>query len=437
MVQCRNWPKTVLQPSFKGVPFEIDEATEGGGRRIVTHEYPSREYWDNEDLGRALRTRQVQGFVYGDDADGRALRLQEALSSEGPGSLVLSVPPVLQARCTSWSSTFESAAMGRVSFEMQFVVEAEHAGGLVPSTQLGIAVHNAAKTVAGTIGDVFSAAFDTLKRRFDSSPVRVPSLARDAAAVTIARAATALDGARRKVAGSDAVGAAKLEFAARDIRARARDLAYAGQIGSRVEPDTYVADERIVANGFAGTWRSAMDMLLDIRGIPSGVADAFYSLAAFQPQVIFPNLDTLSTRAERALTGEVGFYVRRTALVYWTAALAKVSFATTDDAAAMRAQVTGAFLTGTADITDKDLIEAMAGVRNKAIDFLGRTSSQLPATVTVDCGRPLPAAVIAHALYGDASRDAEIFARNAGAGAHPLFMPPVVEAVAPSVRVPT
>ena len=87
-----------------------------------------------------------------------------------------------------------------------------------------------------------------------------------------------------------------------------------------------------------------------------------------------------------------------------------------------------------ADVTDTDLIEEMTDVRNKAINYLSKTSSQLPATVTVDTGQPLPAALVATLLYNDASRDQEIVDRNSAP--HPLFMPTLLEAIAPSVRVP-
>src|SRR5262249_17379780 len=202
-----------------------------------------------------------------------------------------------------------------------------------PTTVLGIAVHNAVAAVAGTVADVFSLGFDTLKRRFNSAPVTVPALARDAAVVTITRAAAALDQARRQAGGAEPPAPANLRSAARDIRARARDLAYAGQIGSRVDQDTYAADETVVAAGFAGAWRKAMDQLLAINGIAGDVAAAFYGLTRFTAQVLPPNLDAVSVRAEQALTGEVVAYVRRSALIYWAAALTRVTFATSQDVA--------------------------------------------------------------------------------------------------------
>src|SRR5262249_207073 len=283
MTQCRNWPQTVLRPSFRGVPFQVEEDVKGGGRRIVTHEYASREFWALEDMGRASTTVQVRGYVHGDDADRQAETLAEALASEGAGTLVLPARPISQARCTAFHSTFASDSMGRIPFDMEFTLEAESKGGLVPTTLLGIAVHNAVTAVAGTVADVFSLAFDTLKRRFDSAPVTVPALARDAAVVTITRAATALDQARRQVGGADPTGAAKLEFAARDIRDRARDLAYAGQVGSRVDQDTYAADETVVAAGLARGWRHAPGPLLAVKRLPrdaSAPLSWLYSISA-------------------------------------------------------------------------------------------------------------------------------------------------------------
>ncbi|MCV1299487.1 DNA circularization N-terminal domain-containing protein, partial [Escherichia coli] len=38
-----GWREKLLEASFRGVPFKVEEESAGTGRRVETHEYPNRD----------------------------------------------------------------------------------------------------------------------------------------------------------------------------------------------------------------------------------------------------------------------------------------------------------------------------------------------------------------------------------------------------------
>ena len=180
---CRDWPSTLNNASFKGFPFEVLSDRVTGGRRIVTHEYPGRESWDNEDLGRAKQLIEVNAYVHGDDADVLANQLLKLCHSKGEGSLVLPSRGAVQARCLSCDRGFEDKALGRISLRMSFVEDSGGIGGLAPVSMLFGAVVQAAATAVSVLRDGFSEAYNAMA---------LPGIARTAAAGTVVEAAQAL-----------------------------------------------------------------------------------------------------------------------------------------------------------------------------------------------------------------------------------------------------
>lgn len=83
-----EWRDRRQGASFRGVPFWLDVDSVNVGRRTQLHEYPKRDRPYVEDLGRRTRQYQFDGFVVGDDCLGQRDRLLEALDKPGEGELV-------------------------------------------------------------------------------------------------------------------------------------------------------------------------------------------------------------------------------------------------------------------------------------------------------------------------------------------------------------
>ncbi|HXG47681.1 MAG TPA: DNA circularization N-terminal domain-containing protein, partial [Methylomirabilota bacterium] len=68
--------------------FKYSEVEGAGGRRMVVHEYPTRDEPDTEDLGRKAREFTIEAYLLGDDYMAARDRLVAALEEAGPGTLV-------------------------------------------------------------------------------------------------------------------------------------------------------------------------------------------------------------------------------------------------------------------------------------------------------------------------------------------------------------
>lgn len=417
MTGCRDWPHTQKRASWKGVPFEVRGDVREGGRRIKTHEYPSREHWDNEDLGRLRETYSVDGYVTGDDADRQAERLRAALSSPGPGTLVLPLRPSVQARCLIFHIAFDEDEQGRFPFDAEFVLEAPGVGGVVSGVMLAGAVARAVGHAVGEVKDLFQA-------RFDSAAA--PAVARDAAARTIALAAGALEAARTAVV----VGRphnSRAAFLIRRMAGQSLSMAYNGNRPDRLDTEVYVSEQTFRRSAFGDAFAETLEHLSEGAADQEALAEALAGLAQFQPQAIENASNARSVRAERQMTREVAAYVRRASLAHLARAATKVAHASRGEAAAARAWLAEAFERELKAIDEEAPHQALVDCRNAAVSFLSRAGAELPATVTVSLPKQLPAMVAAYMFYGDATRDAELVARNRVT--HPLHMPVAFEAL--------
>lgn len=78
----------LLPASFRGVPFWVLDADHEAGRRMATVFFPGRDGAWHDDLGLHTGPISLNALVIGDDYIQQANRLQGALNTPGPGTLV-------------------------------------------------------------------------------------------------------------------------------------------------------------------------------------------------------------------------------------------------------------------------------------------------------------------------------------------------------------
>jgi len=83
-----EWRDQRREASFRGVPFLVDNDSVPVGRRTQLHEYPKRDQPMVEDMGRQTREYKFEGFVAGSDFLAQRDRLLVALDTPGPGELI-------------------------------------------------------------------------------------------------------------------------------------------------------------------------------------------------------------------------------------------------------------------------------------------------------------------------------------------------------------
>lgn len=82
------WQDRLIQASFRGIPFFIENHTLDGGRNTKQHEPLQRNKSDSEDLGRKGRIYRMNAHVIGDDYFFIRDALIDAMEKEGKGLLV-------------------------------------------------------------------------------------------------------------------------------------------------------------------------------------------------------------------------------------------------------------------------------------------------------------------------------------------------------------
>jgi prophage DNA circulation protein len=387
--------------SFRGVSFRTVNAELKVGRRNQVNEYPQRDIPYVDDLGRKARRIVVEAYVLGANYLQERDALIEAFETEGPGELLHPRYGALTVSLdgeVSIKETPEQGGMARIS--ATFV---EHGANTFPAAR-----ENTVAAVEVATNAVDEAAQTDFADNFSV----------DGASVLAAQALEGLNGLKNTV---------------KNV------LGFARQVTSVAGLATIVGLAGGLARDLAQLIRTPVVLVQSLRSI---YAELVTSLG--RPLAAFAELQTLfasntrpvavstvvpgSTRA-RSLTNDVARsdLQRRLALSNQARVLAVALADTTVVATASQAKDLRNALVAQIDteleVNDPPLEVATAlttlraaVVRDVAAraEFLKQRSSYTPQTV-------LPAVVLAHRVYGDATRADELADRNAVP--HPAFVP--------------
>lgn len=120
------WKDRLVDASFRGVKFKVEDESAGVGRRVETHEYPNRDKPYTEDLGKVTMRPNISAYVIGDDCYEQRDRLIEALNKPGPGTLVHPSYGELKVCVDGEIRVSTTTSEGRmVRFDLRFVEAGE------------------------------------------------------------------------------------------------------------------------------------------------------------------------------------------------------------------------------------------------------------------------------------------------------------------------
>lgn len=397
--------------SWRGVPFRTTDADLGVGRRNVLNEYPLRDTPYVDDLGRKARTYQVEGFVIGDDYLAQRDALVAAFEEPGPGELVHPrygrVWVSLQGEARIREGYREQ---GMARFTVTFVEDSDN--------RQPAATTDTAGEVERTAADVDDAAADAFAADMD---VDGPQVLAD----TVAEVLTADVDALRDLAQL---------FALPDSLGELTDGADAlvGQLGDVLRSPRDLADELgalyldVVADvrGTDGASAAHSGMMNGLQAVNAGGA---VDLARHQAARAVAATAVPTTPA-RALLNDAARaeLVRRLAITAQARLLAIAitdgAVATSADAVAWRDQVV-AQIDVELEQADPDAATAWAlsKLRAAVVRDVAERAELLKQRSTFTTVAVLPAVVLAHRVYQDATRTDELVARNGVR--HPGFVP--------------
>lgn len=115
------WQNTLLDASFKGVQFHVRNVSRVGQRAIALNEYPYTAGADLDDLNLHPRRVKVKAIVYGDDYENSLFQLVGALESPGVGELIHPIHGSMMGLAESWEDEHDEDLVDGAIISFAFV----------------------------------------------------------------------------------------------------------------------------------------------------------------------------------------------------------------------------------------------------------------------------------------------------------------------------
>lgn len=374
-----SWRDRLRPASFRGVPFGVEATSEGTGRRTVVHSFPGSDTPLVQDLGRDVETVAVRAFVVGADYDLQRDALLAAMREPGPGELIHPHYGALRVRPLAVRVEHRSRDGGMAALSLTFIESGETPAGLFG-------------TAAGAVAQVEDRADDAL----DLSGVEM------AESVDLERQPIqALEGLVREF---EALSewleslslAGPLEQVARYRRLVERLGDALLEVASFPTRQAVLVREALTALSSAVESREVrLELYLDLlRQRPRLVGGAAaYSRAADSNATAFSALYRTMAAAEA---------VREASLIDWP---------TRQDAERVREAIQAQVDALMADVGPTGY-GALVRLLTALLEAVPSPETTLPELRPYTPSATVPAVVLAHRLYGDRNRAAEIVSRN-------------------------
>ena len=411
-----TWRESVQRnpASFRGVGFFLDDADLEVGRRTAVIRYPGNDRHRVRDLALNPRSISVNAYVIGDDYQDDRDELLAALEEPGPGTLVhpfygrIQVTITGPARCSEAKGELGCA---RISFSC---TRESGAPALTSRPDTRGRLESARVAVNAAASDAFVE---------DFSVSGLPSSYTDSTVSALDDVASQMTTTAAKITGALAV--------TNDVAAEIS--AFAGAAESLMTAPSSLIEQVVTLNGrIAGVAATALSGLNTAIGIPDQIVDAFErarqtweAIAAMAGLGSFgedeADLSTATPNAEQESDNRTAvFYgVRASAIAEIAAALPSMPF----DSRTLASDVEDLLvdqLDGLLDIAPDGLQGPLRDLLAAIHGHLQAVAATLPEVGEYTTAEETPALLIAWDVYGDATQEADIVARNAIA--HPLFV---------------
>jgi hypothetical protein len=430
-----------LRPaSFRGVPFRVSDHAVEGGRRIASTEYPLRDTPYHEDLGLRMRGFTVEAYVIGARWIEERDALMRACEQEGPGELV---HPFLGARnvvCPSYRLRESTAELGVARLALFFADAGENR---FPAAALDTQADVQAKAdrAGQALRQSFARRWDVAGQDFleQDGKAQLDALARRMGALRLGNGsaqallqAAGQQGLAADLRDGDGLAAGVLRLmtvggglvsngksvAASSPLAAVFSLLGLGNLGAAIgQARAYVG---------TGSTSTALPVAAAGAALVSGAPDLVAARGLLTQTDGFPEEfpavpETTPTR-QRQARNRAAFddLVRGGAAVETARVGAGLDFPTWDDAIAWRDDVT-ARLGDRMMSADDDVFPRLADLRAAVARDVNTRAVDLPRLRTLRPPVTMPALALAHSLYEDPAREAEIVTRNRIR--HPGFVP--------------
>lgn len=386
-----KWKDKLRPATFRGVKFEVDSSTYGGGRRGVTHEFPGRDIPFREDTGRKARTYKVQAYLVGSDYLTRKNALIDALEKPGSGELIH--PYFGRAKvCLEGEFSVEesSGTGGFVRISANFVEAGEE---IFPK-----ATADAQALLSAQSGLVDQVAQGELGGAM--SVANQPQFVVDDATTKVGAFSDQLDSYTSGMTGSSSA-VADFAFSVRDLKASAKDLVgKPGELGAKM---------------------GSSISFLEAAGNPSDVFGAVKGLWPFgsDDSAISRTTSTRETQANNRTALNV--FVQTIAVTAGARAASQVTYASHEEATAARDEITAQIDKISETTTSDELYNAIQDLRAQVVRAIPAPDQTLARIAEVTPKATQPSIALAYELYESLELEPDLVSRNRIS--HPGFLP--------------
>lgn len=407
-----GWRDNLRKASFRGVEFFYDSGSTEAGRRVVKHEYPLRDEVYPEDMGRKAKEFSIEAYVLGAEWMKKRDELEKACDQEGVATLVHPTRGEIQVACLSCKISETTREGGMARFSMTFVEAGENK---YPSTTADTMAAVDAKADAAQISveENFDGSFS-----LDGSPAFVGQSAGD----LMVNALDRLAGAAGEVPAS--IGAAMTE-----ITSDVAPFAFTAEKGLSSGMRLYSAIGQLRSGGlgmltnrlpFSRSVFSLMRLLSERSGSASQAYTAQSHMWTYGDDLAPVRTTTTARRQQAANQEAMTALIRRASLIEAARVSARMNFTSYDQAVATRNQL-GLALDRERQNAPDPVFRALTELHAATARDITARGGNLARVTTVRAPDTLPAVVVAHRLFGDATRADELVARNRLS--HPGFVP--------------
>lgn len=378
-----DWHKLVLKPAtFRGVPFFVEASEVSIGRQTVQHVYPFKEKEPaySEDVGRKPRGFTVEGYVVGTEYMVARDRLMAALEVSGPGELVHPYHGTRRVAVTRVHVRETVMDGGMAKFSVDFD-ETQASPAQPASTQdaVGQATASAAATKAAA-----GAEFTSKSK---------PGSLMASVAGAVGAASGAVDVMLRGVA-LETQALAKVKALATALAANAATLVET--------PAALLAAQVEIFETISAALLAAPDVL--------NPAAAMLKLYAFDAGTR-PPATTPNRLAEQTNFDACRRLTQRLVLVEASLLAVAQTYASYDEAIATQTAITS-LLDEQAEVVADSVYPTLLQLRADLVTAVPGLDRELARLVNYTPPTNVPSLVLAHRLYGDVAREADLVSRN-------------------------
>lgn len=378
-----SWRDQLQTASFRGVEFRFDSGTGEFGRRVALHEYPLRDKPYAEDLGRKARKFTLEMYVLGEDYMTQRDRLIAALEQAGSGALVHPRMGQMTVTVIEGGQVSESTREGGLArFSVTFIEtgEKQYPGQSADTQAL---TRSAAEAAYEAVGAAFEDGFN------------VNGLPEFVALDALTMADDWMGQVINMASLSGLLPAPLTQF-----------LSAAGSLRNRLgtllrTPGNLVNEVLGLWGQVAGLFENPFDAYSQTRPLWNYTPPASNSGSSATPsgQQLSDNRTALTE------------FILNVPLITSAAITPDLTFASYNDAVTLREQIAAA-LDVRAEAAGDQVYPVLQSLRVAVIKDIGARGADLARLINYTPRDTLPALVIAHTLYQDASRDEEIITRN-------------------------